>query len=110
MSGDAELLLLIAGVHIFGFVAVGILMLPALRDGWSAPPGPTDSDDGGGRGPKVPPIVPVSPSGGGLPLPDAIPARVRLREHGRLADHLPARERRPAHDPAREPVRTPSRT
>jgi hypothetical protein len=106
MSGDAQLLLLIAGVHIFGFVAVGILMIPALRDGWNTPPGGSDSDDDGGRGPKLPPIVPVAPSGGGLPLPDAIPARVRLRDHHRLADLLPARERRPAHAPVPEPART----
>ena len=110
MSGDVQLLLLIAGIHVFGFGAVAVLMLPALRDGWNLPPGGGDSDDGGGRGPKVPPIAPVAPSGGGLPLPDAVPARVRLREHGRLADLLPARERRPAHDPARTPRRAPSRS
>jgi hypothetical protein len=33
---------------------------------------------------------------------------VRLREPGRLADQLPARERRPAHAPEREPARTPA--
>lgn len=110
MSGDVQLLLLIAGVHIFGFAAVGVLMIPALRDGWNTPPGGSDSDDGGGRGPKVPPIAPVSPSGGGLPLPDAVPARVRLRDHDRLADLLPGRERRPAHAPTRQPVRTPTRS
>ena len=110
MSGDVQLLLLIAGVHIFGFAAVGVLMIPALRDGWNTPPGGSDSDDGGGRGPKVPPIAPVSPSGGGLPLPDALPARVRLRDHQRLSDLLPGRERRPAHAPVREPARTPSRS
>src|SRR5947209_5021684 len=108
MSGDVQLLLLIAGVHLFGFAAVGVLMIPALRDGWNAPPGGSDSDDGGGRGPKVPPIAPVAPSGGGLPLPDAVPARVRLRDHERLGDRLPARERRPAHAP--EPARTPIRS
>ena len=110
MSGDVQLLLLISGVHIFGFGAVAILMLPALRDGWGSPPGGSDSDDDGGRGPKVPPIAPVAPSGGGLPLPDAVPARVRLRDHSRLADHRPARERRPAREPAREPARQPSRS
>jgi hypothetical protein len=110
MSADAQLLLLIAGVHIFGFACVGILILPALREGWGTPPGTpgSDSDDGGGRGPERPP-VPRSPSpSGGLPLPDALPARVRLREHGRLAELLPARERRPAHAPEREPTRTPA--
>ena len=108
MSGDVQLLLLIAGVHIFGFAAVAILLLPALRDSWDTPPGESDSDDGGGRGPKGPPEVPLHPSGGGLPLPDALPGRVRLRdEHGRLTDR-PARERRPAREPVRQPGRTPA--
>jgi hypothetical protein len=110
MSGDVQLLLLITGVHIFGFAAVAVLLLPAIRDGWGSPPGGSDSDDGGGRGPRVPPIAPVAPSGGGLPLPDAIPARVRLRDHSRLADLLPARERRPSREPVRRPTRQPSRS
>lgn len=110
MSGDAQLLLAIAGVHLLGFAAVAVLMIPALREGWGTPPGApgSDTDDGGGRGPERPPQAPSSSPSGGLPLPDAMPARVRLREHGRLGDHLPARERRPSHDPAREPDRTPA--
>jgi hypothetical protein len=109
MSGDAQLLLLIAGVHLFGFVCVGILILPALREGWGTPPGGfgSDGDDGGG-GPDRP-TAPRAPSpSGGLPLPDALPARERLRDHGRLADQVPGRERRPAHAPQREPTRTPA--
>jgi hypothetical protein len=43
--------------------------------------------------------------GGGLPLPDAEPARVRLRDHRPLRERLPARERRPAREPERRPVR-----
>ena len=50
-----------------------------------------------------------SPSGDGLPLPDALPSRVRLREPGRLADLLPRPERRPSHVPERAPARTPDR-
>jgi hypothetical protein len=109
MSGDAQLLLVIAGVHLFGFAAIAVLMIPALREGWGSPPGASgsDSDDGGGRGPERPPQMPPSSPSGGLPLPDAVPARVRLRDHGRLGDYLPARERRPAREPAREPERTP---
>jgi hypothetical protein len=110
MSGDVQLLLLIGGVHIFGFAAVAILMLPALREGWNHPP-PPSSDGGEGWGPGGPGLLPVLPSstpGGGLPLPDAVPARVRLRDHRRLADLLPPRERRPAREPARDPHRTPA--
>ncbi|MBV9818039.1 MAG: hypothetical protein JOZ07_06775 [Solirubrobacterales bacterium] len=105
MSQGAQLMLWIAGVHLVGLVCVAVLMFPALRD---APPTPTprrdDGEDGWGRGPR-PPAPKPGPSGGGIPLPDARPANVRLREPGRLFDHLPQRERRPA----REPVRTPER-
>jgi len=46
-----------------------------------------------------------SPSGDGLPLPDAAPSGVRLREPARLADALPRPARRPAHAPQRAPER-----
>ena len=108
MSGDTQLVLWIAGVHLLGLVAVGVLLLPALRD---APVSPgrseNDGDDGWGRGPKLPPEPPAPPRGG-IPLDDADPARVRLREAGRLADLLPARERRTVREPARRPVREPA--
>ena len=106
MSGDAQLLLMIAGVHVLGLAIVAILMIPALRDGPDSPPHSSDSesDDGWGRGPSRPPRQPNSPIGG-LPLPDAVPARTRLRSHERLADHRPPQERRPAREPERQPVR-----
>ncbi|HEY1568852.1 MAG TPA: hypothetical protein VGF68_17625, partial [Solirubrobacteraceae bacterium] len=53
-----------------------------------------------------PPEAPKPPRGG-IPLADAVPARVRLREHGRLSERLPSRQRRPSREPARRPVRTP---
>lgn len=99
-------MLWIAGVHLLGLGCVALLMIPALRDG----PGPSDrrsdgeGDDGWGRGPDRPPSRPEPPRGG-LPLPDAVPARVRLREHGRLTERLPPRERRPAREPVRQPAR-----
>jgi hypothetical protein len=107
MTGDAQLMLVIAGVHILALGCVAILMLPALRDQPSPPRGNSDSesDDGWGRGPERPPKRPEPPRGG-IPLLDAIPARVRLRDHRRLQDQLPRRERRPAREPRRTPVRT----
>lgn len=107
MSGSA-LILWIAGVHLLGLAAVGFLMFPALRDNpvgsdshWD------DGDDGWGRrGPQAPPEPPARPRGG-IPLPDADQARVRLREPGRLGDQLPRRERRPAREPERVPARVP---
>src|SRR5436305_1284119 len=106
MSGEAQLLLMIAGVHLLGLGCVAVLIIPALRDG----PGPSSSsdsgpDDGWGRGPGGPPREPGSPSGG-IPLPDAIPAGVRLRDHRRLSDFRHRPERRPAREPDRTPVRT----
>src|SRR5690348_8741169 len=104
MSGEAQLLLMIAGVHFLGLGCVAVLIIPALRD----PPGPSSSDpgsdEGWGRGPKLPPKLPEPPRGG-IPLPDAVPARVRLRDHRRLADFRRKRDRRPAREPQRTPVR-----
>ena len=106
MSG-AALMLWIAGVHLLGLGCVALLMFPALKD---APIGPErrpdDGDDGWGRGPKAPPETPKPPRGG-IPLPDAVPARVRLREPGRLSERLPGRERRPSREPSRRPARSP---
>jgi hypothetical protein len=105
MSGDVELMLLIAGMHLLGLVCAAALILPALRDGPKLPPRTdSDSDDGWGRGPRRPPTAPEDAPRGGLPLPDAVPALVRLRDHRRLGDLLPRRERRPAREPARRPV------
>ncbi len=106
MSGDAQLMLMIAGVHLLGLACVAILMIPALRDNPLPPPesGESGSDEGWGKGRKTPPKRPEPPSGG-LPLPDAVPARVRLRDHRRLADLLPKPARRPAREPERQPVR-----
>jgi hypothetical protein len=103
---DVQLMLFLVGVHIFGFVAVGLLMLPVLRDDPSE--GDEDggsSDDGWGNRPNVKPDPSRWP-GGGIPLPDAEQSSVRLREPGRLADKLGHPERRPVREPApRKPVR-----
>ena len=97
-------MLWIAGVHLLGLGCVALLMFPALKDNPMGPERRSDEgDDGWGRGPKRPPEPPAPPRGG-IPLPDAVPARVRLREHGRLAERLPSRERRPAREPARRPA------
>jgi len=107
MPGDAEIILILGVMHLLGLGFIALLLLPALREAHE-PPGPEPgSDDGwGGHDPPRPPRHPQPPRGG-VPLPDALPARVRLRDgHGRLADRLPVRERRPAREPDRPPVRT----
>lgn len=109
MSGELGLLLMIAGMHFLGLVFAAALLIPALRAGPDIPPrSEHDSDDGWGHGPPKGP-TPSGPPSGGLPLPDALPARVRLRDHRRLSDLLPGRERRPAREPSRAPVRQPVR-
>jgi hypothetical protein len=110
MSGDVQLMLMIAGMHLVGLVCAATLLLPALRGGPDLPPrSDRGSDDGWGHGPPRPPTPHDAPPGGlplPLPLPDAAPARVRLRDHRRLPDLVPRPERRPAREPARDPVRT----
>ena len=110
MSEAAQLMLWIAGVHLVGLACVAVLMIPALRD-TPTPPKPRregEGDGGWGRGPTPPPTRPEPPRGG-IPLPDAVPAAVRLREPGRLGERRPARVRRPAREPARTPQRVPHR-
>jgi hypothetical protein len=110
MAGDAQLMLWIAAVHVVGLLCVGVLLIPALRDNDATPQWRSDgeNDDGWGPGPKSPPEPPAPPRGG-VPLPDAEPARVRLRDADRLGDKLPGRQRRPSREPGPRPVRIPSR-
>ena len=106
MSSGAQLMLLIAGMHLLGLVCAVVLLLPALRAKPEFPPRKDqDGDEGWGQGPPRPP-KPFDLPNGGLPLPDAIQSRLRLRDHRKLPDLLPQRERRPAREPTREPIRT----
>src|SRR5207244_2022991 len=75
MSGDAQLMLMIAGMHLLGLVCAAVLIIPALRDSPEFPPHRPDpgSDDGWGRGPEGPP-KPPDPPRGGIPQLDAEPA------------------------------------
>jgi hypothetical protein len=97
-------MLMVAGLHLLGLVCVAVLLIPALREGPDIPPG-SDGSDGGWGGGRDGPSNPPSAPRGGIPLPDADQARVRLRDnHRRVFDELPRRERRPAREPARTPV------
>ncbi|HUA03460.1 MAG TPA: hypothetical protein VMB27_06115 [Solirubrobacteraceae bacterium] len=101
----------VAGVNLLGVLYLVLVMaavfLPMIlgRGGPSPGQSDSDSDGGGGGGPPRPPTPPDTP-GGGIPLNDAEPARVRLRGHDRFVDLLPARGRRPSPEPARRRVRT----
>jgi hypothetical protein len=102
------------GIDIAGLlylcIVFSLLFIPAFFGGgpYSPPGSEADGEDsggggGGGGGPRRPLPRPSRPSGG-LPLPDAEPARVRLRDHMRLTDKLPTRIRRPAREPTPERV------
>jgi hypothetical protein len=109
MEGDSQLILLmIAGVHLLGLACVAVLMFSALRERPAEPPQSSNNDSDDGRGNK--PRLPRAPSGrprGGIPLPDAEPGRIRLRDHRRFTDQLPRRARRPSREPDRTPVQAP---
>lgn len=91
---------------VVGAAVVGLLL---LRHGGRRQ-GPSDPNpgDGWGNRPRGPEPRDPDPPRGGIPLDDAVPARVRLRGEARLADLLPKRARRPAREPDRTPVRIPS--
>ena len=88
------------------FLFAAFLLVPALINRFFSSPGPprSDSDEGGGGPPRRP--LPPKPPRGGIPLGDSTPARIRLRDHSRLAQLLPARQRRRSREPERTPVRT----
>jgi len=102
---DAEIVLLVGGLHLVAMVFAGILIAFCLRSEETPPFSPgQDGDDGGGGSDRRVPRDPPRPRGGGLPLPDAAPARVRLRGAATLATLLAGRDRRPAREPARPPA------
>ena len=105
MNGDLVALLLIFAAHL---IALAVVIGPLLRSPRPPDePGEADSSDDDGEGGSRRPFgTPLGPKPrGDLPLPDAVPARMRLRGPGRLADaYRFDRSRDPA--PARHrPVR-----
>jgi hypothetical protein len=112
MPADAKLVALFAGLHLLGLILVGVMLVLFFRsDSTSSWSGGEEEGEGGGGGgnDRVRPRNSGGPRGGGLPLPDAVPARVRLRDHRRLSDLIPGPVRRTAPEPSRSPRRVPSR-
>ena len=102
MTGPVLAIVLTVAVHIIGAVAlIWAMDFDDLRGFFST--------RGGGGGTPPEPVTPVKPrSGGDLPLADAVPARVRLRdEQLRLGELRPRTPRRPAHAPGHAPAREP---
>ena len=109
VTSDQELTLIFGAIHLLALVFGGVLFWMFLHSetapAWE-PPDDEESDGGGGGGNDrlgAKPKKPVSP--GGLPLPDAAQAKLRLRGPGRLADAYPPAFRRPDHEPGRTPER-----
>jgi hypothetical protein len=85
------------------FIGLGALVFVLLNnDGIDWRSWWPNDDDGGG------PDDPPEPDSPRPPLPDATPARTRLREEGRLADAYPPAPRRPEHVPAPDRERAPT--
>jgi len=106
MSGEYQLLLMIAGMHVLGLGCAVVLIWLALREGGDELPRSDGygSDGGWGNDRRQPP-KPSDRPWGGVPLRDAGQPRVRLRDHRKLQDLKPRHERRPAREPKRSPTR-----
>ena len=103
--GPVLAILLTLIVHIIGMGLLYALLGREMLEMFRSKQRP-DWDDGG-EPPAPDPVAAPQPGGGGLPLPDAAQAPVRLREPGKLAERYPRRPRRPEHEP--QPARAPER-
>jgi len=94
----------VGGFNVLGgaylLVVLALIFIPMFLGRGSSPNDDDDGrDDGPGGPPREPPPTPPGPSDR-VPMPDAEPARVRLRGPGRIADSLPRRARRSPPHPA----------
>src|SRR5215216_3832665 len=98
MTPDEELMVIFGALHLVALVLGAVLFFMFLRSDAGSRIKPPDDDDSGGGGTKS------SPSGG-IPLPDAVQSRIRLRSsHERLVQLRPRPARRRVPEPA-EPGR-----
>lgn len=105
MSPDEELVVIFGALHLIA-LALGIVLFVMFLRSESNPPYPGSDDDesDGGGNDRLPDRPPKSSPSGGIPLPDAEPAPVRLRSHDRLSDLRGRPPRRRVVEPA-EPAR-----
>jgi hypothetical protein len=97
---EVAALLLTVVVHVLGMGALvwALVLDDENRSDWRGWFGGDDD------APPEPPAPGPGPGGDGVPLPDARPSTVRLRDSGRLSDA----HRRPARRPQHAPERTPA--
>ena len=111
MVPDTKLMVLFGVLHLIGLVlATGLLVMFVRTDIVESSPQQADDGDGGSGGggnDRVHPRAPSGPRGGGVPLPDAVQSRMRLRGPERLAEGRggPSRRRTVEPGPRRSPVR-----
>jgi hypothetical protein len=115
VTPDQELILIFGALHLVALALGGVLFVMFLRSESVDEYDPSSDDDegpdggGGGGNDRLPGPGRPRP-GGGIPLPDAVPARARLRGHGKLRDAHPSLARRRVHEPHPTPARrTPAR-
>jgi hypothetical protein len=101
VTPDEELMVIFGALHLVALVLGLVLFVMFLRSEAGYGRRPPEDDDGGGGGNDRLGKGPKGSPSGGIPLPDADPAPVRLRGHEKLADVRPRRERRPVREPAR---------
>ena len=102
-------MLIFGALHLVALALGVLLFVMFLRsDTTDGGEGPEEDEGGGGGGSDRISGTPKTSPSGGLPLPDAEPAPVRLRGHERLADlrHRPDRRRVVEPDRAPRRVRT----
>src|SRR5215208_7954505 len=111
MSPDEELMLIFGALHLVALALGVLLFVMFLRSDTTDGGDGAEEDEGGGGGggsDRISGAPKTSPSGG-IPLPDAEPAPVRLRGHEKLADLRPRPDRRRVTEPDRTPRRVPER-
>jgi hypothetical protein len=110
MTPDEELMVIFGALHVVALVLGVVLFMMFLRSDTTSSWKPPEEDEGGGGGgnDRVPTSKPKPRPSGGVPLPDADPARARLRDHGKLRDAYPRPLRRTIHphSPQRTPIRS----
>ena len=97
-------MLIFGALHLVALVLGVVLFAMFLRSESGSDRNPPDDDDSGGGNDRIGHHRPKTSPSGGIPLPDAEPAPVRLRGHERLRDAHPRRDRRRVVEPA-EPAR-----
>jgi hypothetical protein len=108
MTPDEELMVIFGALHVIALMLGVVLFMMFLRSDTTTSWKPPEEDEGGGGGgnDRLPSKPKPRPTGG-VPLPDAEPAKARLRGTGKLRDAHPRPLRRPSHPPV--PHRQPAR-